>query len=57
MSIYGDTWEEDVQLPGPRAFSSMVMVPRWGMWAMGGLPAESMARFCIHFFILFLNVI
>jgi len=42
MSLYDNKWEEDAALPHPAAFGSMVMVPKWGMWIMGGLPADSM---------------
>ncbi len=51
MSIGGSEWEEEeTRMPQPRAFASAVMVPRWGMWIMGGLPEDSMVSAKIHLF-------
>ena len=38
----GGSFESDVSMPAPRAFASLVLVPKWGVWILGGYPDYSM---------------
>jgi len=42
LAIDSHTWEKDVQLEEPRAFAAHTLVPKWGMWILGGMPVTSM---------------
>ncbi len=45
MAMDSRTWEEEaIELPDGRSFASAVMVPRWGMWILGGMPKKTMVK-------------